>query len=61
MNKKFVVEINKNISYNNYVVKNMKLNKKGWGISEMLILSCLLLFCLLVAMFFIAQLYHGLG
>jgi len=35
----------------------MKLNNKGWGTTEMFLLSGGLLIALLVAVFFISQLY----
>ena len=38
----------------------MKLNKKGWGTVEMLLLSGGLLIALLVAVFFIYKLYSSL-
>ena len=37
----------------------MKLNNKGWGTGEMILLSCGLLVALLVAVFFISQLFKG--
>ncbi len=39
----------------------MKLNNKGWGTMEMLILSGCLLVALLVAIFFISRLYASFG
>ena len=39
----------------------MKLNNKGWGTTEMIMLSCGLLLALLVSVFFISQLYKNLG
>ncbi len=36
-----------------------KLNNKGWGLAEMLILSGSLLLALLVAIYFIYQLYNS--
>jgi len=38
----------------------LKLNKKGWGTMEMLILSGCLLVALIVAIYFISQLYGNL-
>ncbi len=37
----------------------MKLNNKGWGTTEMILLSCGLLIALLVAAFFISQLFKS--
>ena len=39
----------------------MKLNNRGWGTTEMILLSGGLLIALLVAIFFISQLYGNLG
>lgn len=39
----------------------MKLNNHGWGLREMIIYSCLLLFCLLIAAYNINYLYSGLN
>ena len=38
----------------------MKLNKRGWGTMEMILLSSGLLLALLVAIFFISKLYGGM-
>ncbi len=38
-----------------------KLNNRGWGLVEMLLLSGALLIALLVAIYFIYKLYSSLG
>lgn len=38
----------------------MKLNKKGWGLTQMLIMSAILLFLLLVVSYYIYIFYNGL-
>lgn len=37
----------------------MKLNKNGWGFSEMLLILCLLFFFLIIAIIFIINVYDG--
>lgn len=39
----------------------MKLNNKGWGTAQMLLFSAGILIALLVAIFFLYQLYNSLG
>ena len=39
----------------------MKLNNRGWGLNQMLILCAILIFFLMVAVFFIVQLSESLG
>ena len=39
----------------------MKLNKNGWGLVEMLVLSGILLLFLLIAVYFIHKLYGLMG
>ena len=42
-------------------MKNFKLDNKGWGLVEMLVLSGVILIALLVAAFLIYQFYNSMG
>lgn len=42
-----------------YINENKKLNNGGWGFAEMIVLSCILLLCLLVAAYLIYNLYNS--
>ena len=42
-------------------VINMKLNKRGWGLKEMLIMSAILFALLLIVTYYIISLYHDLA
>ena len=39
----------------------MKLNNRGWGLGEMLLLSAIIIITLLVAMYLISKLYSDMG
>lgn len=67
-NREIAVVISKKIDYSNVFLYNntyqrrifmKKLNNKGWGLFEMLFLSCCILIALLIATYFIYILYNS--